>query len=177
MAQANRSPQRSRLPRRPIAKAQGDRVPAVDNRPEGRALAQETPLKADPVVDFADPSATSKIKTWAIDGELPTIIITTDNNAATNWALSTLRPHGVCVPMGLPVPNVQFDSFALMFQELVVKGSVVSTKEQASAMMECVAEYGIRSHVRAIPLGDVPGVLLGAYMDPHLKGRLVVQIS
>ncbi len=160
-----------------FAKALGYRVLAVDNREEGKTLAQETPLKADLVIDFNDSDATKKIKDWAGDGGLPAIVITTDNNAATNWALSTLRPHGVAVPLGLPVPNVQFDSFALVFQELVVKGSVVSTKEQAAAMMKCVAKHGIRSHITTIPLGQVPEVLPGAYMDPHLKGRLVVQIS
>jgi D-arabinose 1-dehydrogenase-like Zn-dependent alcohol dehydrogenase len=160
-----------------FAKARGHPVVAVDNREEGRALAQETPLKADLVVDFNDKGATDKIKKWAGNGGLPGLLVTTDNNDATNWALSTLRPHGVCVPLGLPVPNVQFDSFALVFQELVIKGSVVSTKEQAAAMMKTVAEHGIRSHITAIPLEKVPEVLPGAYMDPHLKGRLVVKIS
>lgn len=134
-------------------------------------------------------------------------MLTTDNNDATNWGLSTLRPHGVAVPLGLPVPNVQFDSFALVFQELVIKGSVVSTKEQAAAMMKTVAKHGkshsylcrvtwslhppvfpprgsrtnnglgIKSHITAIPLEKVPEVLPQAYMDPHLKGRLVVKIG
>lgn len=140
-------------------------------------MAQETPLKADVVVDFNDKEATEKIKKWAGDGGLPAIVITTDNNDATNWALSTLRPHGVAVPLGLPVPNVQFDSFALVFQELTIKGSVVSTKEQAAEMMKVVAKHGIRSHVTTIPLEKVPEALPQGYMDPHLKGRLVVTIS
>ncbi|KAK5064727.1 hypothetical protein LTR84_000561 [Exophiala bonariae] len=160
-----------------FAKALGHPVVAVDNRPEGRALAQETPLKADLVVDFNDKDATEKIKNWAGDGGLPAIVITTDNNDATDWMLSTLRPHGVAVPLGLPVPNVQFDSFALVFQELLIVGSVVSTKEQAAAMLETVAKHGIRSHITTIPLEKVPEALPGAYMDPHLKGRLVVKIA
>jgi D-arabinose 1-dehydrogenase-like Zn-dependent alcohol dehydrogenase len=160
-----------------FAKALGHPVVAVDNRREGRTLAQETPLKADVVIDFNDADATDKIKKWAGDGGLPGIVITTDNNAATNWALSTLRPHGVAVPLGLPVPNVQFDSFALVFQELVIKGSVVSTKEQAAAMMKVVAKHGIKSHITAIPLEEAAEKLPGAYLDPHLKGRLVVKIS
>lgn len=150
---------------------------AVDNRKEGRALAQETPLKADLVVDFSDKDAADKIKKWAGDGGLPAIVITTDNNDATNWMLSTLRPHGVAVPLGLPIPNVQFDSFALVFQELTIVGSVVSTKEQAAEMMKVVAKHGIRSHITTIPLEKVPEMLPGGYMDPHLKGRLVVTIS
>ena len=155
----------------------GHQVVAVDNREEGRALAQETPLKADFVVDFNDKDAAEKIKKWAGDGGLPGIVVTTDNNDATNWALSTLRPRGVAVPLGLPVPNVQFDSFALVFQELTIKGSVVSTKEQAAKMMKAVAKHGIRSHITTIPLEKVPEVLPDAYLDPHLKGRLVVKIS
>ncbi|OAL26762.1 hypothetical protein AYO22_04115 [Fonsecaea multimorphosa] len=160
-----------------FAKALGHPTVAVDNREEGRALAQETPLKADFVVDFNDKEVTNKIKEWAGNGGLPAIVITTDNNDATNWALSTLRPHGVAVPLGLPMPNVQFDSFALVFQELTIKGSVVSTKEQAAAMMKAVAKHGVRSHVTTIPLEKVPEVLPGAYLDPRLKGRLVVKIS
>lgn len=81
------------------------------------------------------------------------------------------------MPLGLPIPNVQFDSFALVFQELTIVGSVVSTKEQAAEMMKVVVKHGIRSHITTIPLEKVPEMLPGGYMDPHLKGRLVVTIS
>lgn len=160
-----------------FAKALGHPVVAVDNREEGRALAQELPLKADLVVDFNDKEATEKIKKWAGDGGLPALVITTDSNDASNWALSTMRPHGVAVPLGLPVPNVQFDSFALVFQQLTLKGSLLSSREQAEEMMKVVAKHGIRSHVTTIPLDKAAEVLPDAYMDPHLKGRLVVTIS
>jgi len=160
-----------------FAKALGHPVVAVDNREEGRALAQELPLKADLVVDFNDKEATETIKKWAGDGGLTALVITTDNNDANNWALSTLRPHGVAVPLGLPVPNVQFDSFAFVFQQLTLKGSVLSSREQAEDMMKVVTKHGVRSYVTTIPLEKVTEVLPDAYMDPHLKGRLVVTMS
>ncbi|KAK3046853.1 hypothetical protein LTR09_011694 [Extremus antarcticus] len=86
-----------------FAKALGHQVVAIDNREEGRALAKELPLPADFVVDYNDKDAAKKIKKWAGRDGLAAIIGCTDNVDAMAWCLNTLRPQGVCVPVGLPV--------------------------------------------------------------------------
>jgi NADPH:quinone reductase-like Zn-dependent oxidoreductase len=108
-----------------FAKALGHPVVAIDNREEGRALATEVPLPADLVIDYNDPDAVSKIKTWAGRDGLAAIIGCTDNQEATSWCLNTLQPHGVCVPVGLPVSDSStqlkvFGTFANFFGLLSV---------------------------------------------------------
>ncbi|KAK5073366.1 hypothetical protein LTR24_010317 [Lithohypha guttulata] len=159
-----------------FAKALGHPVVAIDNRPEGRALATEIPLKADLVIDSTDPEAVPKIKAWAGKDGLAAVIVCTDNVKGTEWSLNTLRPHGVAVPLGLPPAGFQFNAFTMIFGELTVKGSLVSTRDQVEDMMKVVAEHGIRTRVTTIGIEDVPTVT-DMYMAPDLKGRLVMKIS
>lgn len=159
-----------------FAKALGYPVVAIDNRPEGRALAEEMSLKADLILDYNDSEAIEKIKSWAGNGGLAGIIVCTDDVPASMWSLKTLRPHGVCVPLGLPVSGFQFDAFDTVFQALTIKGSLVASMSQVRDMMDVVAKFGIKSHVTTVPLDKAPD-LPELYMDPHLKGRLVMKIS
>ena len=159
-----------------FAKALGHAVVAIDNRAEGRHLATEFGLKADLVVDTADASPVNKIKSWAGNGGLAAVIVCTDDVEATKWSLTTLRPHGVAVPLGLPPSGFQFDAFAMIFSELVLKGSLVSTRGQAEEMMKVVAQHGVKSHLTIVGMDAAPN-LADMYMDPHLIGRIVMKID
>lgn len=159
-----------------FAKALGYKVVAIDNRQEGRDLAGEFSLKADLVIDYNDEGALEKIKSWAGDGGLPGIVVATDNVPATAWSLKTLRPHGVCVPLGLPVSGFQFDAFITVFEAITIKGSLVASMSQIQDLMDLVDKFGIRSHVTTVPLEQVPDPP-DLYMNSHLKGRLVMKIS
>ena len=159
-----------------FAKALGHAVVAVDNRAEGRALATEFALKADLVVDTADSEAAERIKTWAGRDGLAAVIVCTDDVEITDWSLTTLRPHGVAVPLGLPPAGFKFSAFTMVFNELTIKGSLVATKHQVEDMIRVVAENQIRSHITTIGIDDAPNVT-AMYMTQHLKGRLVVTIG
>jgi len=80
------------------------------------------------------------------------------------------------VPLGLPPAGFKFSAFTLVFNELVVKGSLVATRNQVEDMMKVVAEHHIRSHVTTIGIEDARNVA-EMYMTPDLKGRLVVKIA
>ncbi|KAK5689661.1 hypothetical protein LTR17_026187 [Elasticomyces elasticus] len=127
-----------------FAKALGHDVVAIDNRPEGRALAKELPLPADLVIDFNDKDAVSKIKTWAGKDGVAAVIVCTDNVPAIEWSLNILRVHGTVVPLGLPVGGITFDAFTLNLSELVIKGSLVATRPQVEDLMKVVAKFGIK---------------------------------
>lgn len=157
-----------------FCKALGHPTVAIDNRPEGRELATEFSLKADLVVDYNDKEAVDKIKQWAGRGGLAGIVVCTDNVEATQWSLKTLRPHGVCVPLGLPVEGFNFGSFDLVFNELLIKGSLVATRLEVENMLQIVGSCGVQSHVRTVPFEKTPE-LPEMYMDKHLKGRLVMK--
>ena len=45
-----------------------------------------------------------------------------------------------------------------------------------NALLKMVDKHGIRSHITTVTLDDVPK-LPEMYMDPHLKGRLVMKIE
>ncbi|KAF2190015.1 GroES-like protein [Zopfia rhizophila CBS 207.26] len=81
-----------------------------------------------------------------------------------------------CVPLGVPTRGCQFNSFDLIFKTLTIKGSLAANRIQTEEMSKTVAKFNIRSHVTTIPLGKVPDVT-DLYMDPHLKGRLVMNIE
>lgn len=159
-----------------FAKALGHSVVAVDNRPEGRELAAEAALPADLVVDFNDPKAADKVKQWAGRDGLAAVIVCTDSVPGTEWSLNLLRPHGVCVPVGLPVEGFHFSAFTLIFAELEIKGSLVATQQQVEDMMKVVARYGIRNHVTTFALDEAPTVV-ERYMAKDLKGRLVLKMD
>jgi D-arabinose 1-dehydrogenase-like Zn-dependent alcohol dehydrogenase len=159
-----------------FAKAMGHTVVAVDNRAEGRELATAFSLKADLVVNPDEDDAVEKIKQWAGRDGLAAVIVCTDHVGITKWSLTTLRPHGVAVPLGLPVEGFSFDAFALIFNEITIKGSLVSNRWQAEDMMAAVARHGIKSHLNVVTMKDGPK-LPELYMDQHLKGRLVMKIE
>jgi D-arabinose 1-dehydrogenase-like Zn-dependent alcohol dehydrogenase len=77
--------------------------------------------------------------------------------------------------LGLPTTPLRFDAFDLVFKELKIIGSLVATVEEARKMMKVVDDFGIRSHLNVISIDRAPE-LPDLYMDPHLKGRLVVKM-
>jgi len=161
----------------------GFRVAAVDNRAAGRALAAELPLGADKVVD---PSATGSesgtdgpiedLIAWAGDGGLAAVVVCTDDLPANQWALKVVRPRGTVVLIGFPIGGFQFDPMDIVFKQLVLKGSLLSSVDQARDMVALVAKHGIRSHVTTFGLDDVPSVL-EKYAEKDMKGRLVMKIE
>lgn len=159
-----------------LAKALGHPVVAIDNRPEGRDLATAFKLKADLVIDSNDPDTISAVKQFAGKAGLPALVVCTDNVPVNEWALKLLRPHGIIVPLGLPAEGFHFNAFDLVFQELVIVGSLVATRVEAQKMLDTVAKFDIQSYITEVPL-ERAGELPGLYMDKHLKGRLVVKVS
>lgn len=159
-----------------FAKALGYTVVAIDNRPEGRQLAQENPLKADHVVDFTSKDAAEEVRKLVGKGGLAAVVCCTDSLEAITWSLGALRTKGTLVELGLPVESIKFDPFDLIFQEKTIKGSLVGSKEQLVKLLQVVHQHNIRSHVTTVTLDQVPE-LPERYMDPHLKGRLVMKIE
>ncbi|KUL88575.1 hypothetical protein ZTR_05071 [Talaromyces verruculosus] len=160
-----------------FAKVLGHPVVAVDNLPEGRALATEGPFQADLVLDIFNPSKTPKqVKAWSSDVGLAAVIVCTDDTDVIEWSLKTLRPHGVCVALGVPEIGFKFNDFDAVFACLKFKGSLVATPRQMEDMLKAVAKFGIKSHITLRPLEKVPDVT-NMYKDSGLKGRLVMAID
>ncbi|CAG8890296.1 unnamed protein product [Penicillium egyptiacum] len=158
-----------------FAAALGHPVVAIDNRAEGLQVAQEVPehLRPGGVIDYNAPEATREVISFAGGGGLAGILVCTDSIEATEWSLKVLRPHGVCVPFGLPEEGFKFSAFDIVFKTLVIRGSLLANQRLVSDMMQLVADKGVQSHVQTMSLEEGTN-LPDRYMNPHLKGRLVV---
>lgn len=160
-----------------FAKAMGFRTVAIDNRQEGRQLALEVAehLKPDLVVDSSAEDADDRILDFTLGEGLAGIVVCTDSILANAWSLQQLGNGGVMVPLGLPKDKWQFDSEAMVFRELVIKGSYVSSAEEAELMFKVVAENNIASHLTVLDFDKIPS-LVDRYLHKSMKGRLVIRI-
>lgn len=156
----------------------GYRTVAIDNRDEGRQLALEVPehLRPDLVIDSTAEDASEQILDFTLGEGLAGVVVCTDSIAANAWSLQQLGNKGVMVPLGLPKDKWQFDSEAMVFRELVIKGSYVSSAEEAELMFKVVAESQISSHLTVLGFEEIPG-LVDRYLHKSMKGRLVIQIT
>lgn len=137
-------------------------------------MATEFPLKADFIVNNEEPDSLQKIKDWAGKGGLSGVVVCTDRVPVIEWGLELLRPNGIYVPLGLPTDPLKFNSFTLIFKSLTIKGSLVATQKGAEEMLATVAKHSIKNHLTIVPF-EKAVELPYLYMDPHLKGRLVLK--
>lgn len=161
-----------------FAKAMGFKTIAIDNREEGRRLATgvSSNLKPDLVVDPSSSDASEKILDFT-DGEgLAGAVVCTDSIQANAWTLQQLGNGGVMVPVGLPKDRWQFDTEPIVFRELTIRGVYVASRKQVEEMLKVVAEHNVTSHITTVEFDQIPE-LVGRYLDPSMKGRLVVKIT
>lgn len=161
-----------------FAKAMGFRTVAIDNREEGRQLALEVAdhLKPDLVLDSTASEADERILEFTFGEGLAGIVVCTDSIPANAWSLQQLGNKGVMVPLGLPKDSWRFDSEAMVFRELTIRGSYVSSAEEAELMFKAVAEHKIASHLTVLNFDQIPS-LVDRYLHKSMKGRLVIQIA
>jgi D-arabinose 1-dehydrogenase-like Zn-dependent alcohol dehydrogenase len=161
-----------------FAKAMGFRTVAIDNREEGRQLALEVAehLKPDLIVNSTTSDADERILAFTLGEGLAGIVVCTDSIQANAWSLQQLGNKGVMVPLGLPRDKWQFDSEAMVFRELVIKGSYVSSAAEAELMFKVVAENNICSHLTVLGFEQIPS-LVDRYLHTSMKGRLVIQLA
>ncbi|RSM11391.1 hypothetical protein CEP52_003055 [Fusarium oligoseptatum] len=124
-----------------FAKALGYQVIAVDNRDIGLRLASEvhSHLKPDAIVKFCDEEAAKQISDLTRDIGLHGAV---------------LRPRVVYVVLGLSEQGYKFDAFNLVFREIVVKGSIFTSADEARKMLEVVGREGVRSHLTVLKLEE-----------------------
>ncbi|KFA76952.1 hypothetical protein S40288_05221 [Stachybotrys chartarum IBT 40288] len=162
-----------------FCRALGFHTIAIDNKKVALELTKEIPgnLGPDVVVDSSKPQDASKEIHELTRGEgLAAAVVCTDSLEANEWTLGLLRAGGTMVALGLPPDKWRFDPSTLVFRELTIKGSYVSSIDSAEQMMKVVDEHGIRSHVTKVPFADVASVV-DTYQEESFKGRLVVKIA
>lgn len=161
-----------------FAKAMGFTTIALDNRESGRKLASEVAnhLRPDLVLDSTASDAAGRISEFTSGEGLAGIVVCTDSVAANAWSLQQLGNHGVMVPLGLPKDKWQFDSEAMVFREISIRGSYVASAEETEEMFRVVGEHGIASHLTLLEFDEIP-TLVDKYLHESMKGRLVIQMK
>jgi len=161
-----------------FAKALGYRTIAMDNREQGRQLALDLPdhLRPDLVMDSSAKNAEEKILEFTSGEGLAGIVVCTDSIPANAWCLQQLGNGGVMVPLGLPKDSWNFDSEAMVFHELTIKGSYVASAEEVESMLKVVAKHGISSHLTVLSFTEIPS-LIDRYQHASMKGRLVINMK
>ncbi|KAH6691088.1 chaperonin 10-like protein [Leptodontidium sp. MPI-SDFR-AT-0119] len=161
-----------------FAKALGYQTVAVDNCLENLTLSSDTGpgLEPDLLVDYNDSEGTPKIWNFTDGLGLRAAVVCNDDVQAAEWSLKLLQPRGTCVPLGLPEKGYHFNAFDLVFNELVIKGSLCASRDSVEAMMKVVAKHGIKSHITAVALKDA-AALPTKYKNRDFKGRLVVTMD
>jgi D-arabinose 1-dehydrogenase-like Zn-dependent alcohol dehydrogenase len=161
-----------------FAKALGYRTVAIDNRSEGRQLAQEVPehLRPDLVIDSTASDAAEKILKFTSGEGLAGVVVCTDSIQANAWSLQQLGNKGVMVPLGLPADKWQFDSEAMVFRELTIRSSYVASADEVEEMLKVVAEHNISSHLTVLDFDQIPS-LVERYSHSSMKGRLVIKFA
>lgn len=160
-----------------FAKALGFRTVAVDNHPQNLNLASDTGpgLEPDLLVDFNDSEAAETIKEFTEGIGLNAVVVCNDDIRAAEWSLKLLQPRGTCVPLGLPEKGYHFNAFDLVFNELVIKGSLCASRDSVEAMMKIVAKHNVKSHITTVALEDATSLPI-RYIKKDFKGRLVVTV-
>lgn len=160
-----------------FAKSLGFRTVAIDNHPENLNLSANTGpgLEPDLLIDYNDSEALTKTRAFTEDIGLTAVVVCNDDVSAAEWSLKLLQPRGICVPLGLPESGYTFNAFDLVFDELVIKGSLCASAKSVEEMMETVAKHNVKSHITTVPLKDATN-LPTKFKNRDFKGRLVVVV-
>lgn len=161
-----------------FAKALGYRTVAMDNRDDSLQLTRETPasLRPDLLVNSSHDDARDRIFEDTDNEGLAAVINCVDSLAVNSWSLELLRVGGVAIVLGLPAQRWQFDSYPIVFRELVIRGNYVASRDEVEEMMRTVHRHGIRSQLTVIGRGEISGVP-ERYRMKAFRGRLVVKMQ
>lgn len=156
-----------------FAKCLGLKVVCVDTRQAPLDLVKS--LKYPP--DFAiDATKGVEYALSEIGGSVDAVITATHSLAANEYGLKLVRKHGTFVAIGLPSDPIPIHYNHLVFRNIHIKGSLLSSTTLAQEMVNLVAEKGIEVKTKAYPLEDFQ-TLLDDYEKANHAGKLVLRVS
>ena len=149
-----------------FAKAKGLVVVGVDARDEGLALAKEA--GADIVVDARQPGSGDGTSKDAVVAEIQKFtagrgtdatIVLSDAPTATSLSCSITKMHGTVIQIAQP-PEVSVPFQEIIFRDIRIKGSLISTRVEAERMLDTVARHGIELKKNLFfGLGEIPKLI------------------
>lgn len=144
----------------------GIRVIGIDTGSEKEQLVKK--LGAEKWIDFkTEKDIVKAVQAATPDGLGPhAAVVAAAGAAAYEQALEYLRPHGVCVAVGLPPDtDIKVPVFWTVFLSKRVVGSYVGNRQDAHEALALAAAGKVKTLYKTLPLADLPKVY-GEYRSP-----------
>lgn len=160
------------------------KVTGVDATDAAIALATSLDTKADLVDARTTSSAEVVTKIGAEDGNLDVdkanmgvdvVIILSESQISSDYGISLLRNHGICIVLSLPEPGFRVSPIDLIFRGITVKGTILGTDEVLQETVTFTAKHNIRPKRKVFPLEDLN--LLVTEHEKAMGGKLVHDLS
>ncbi|KAL6709789.1 hypothetical protein ACN47E_001218 [Coniothyrium glycines] len=156
-----------------FAKALGMNVVGIDARDQGLELTQHS--NADLVVDARTGLEQVVKQVHAVtNGQgVKTTLNVSDADSAAALSCAITRMHGTLVQIAQPASvNIPFRE--LIFRDIRVRGSVISSANEARDMLKLVAEHGVSVHTNAFNgLGEIEKLIQLAESG-KMKGKGII---
>ncbi|KZT62687.1 NAD(P)-binding protein [Calocera cornea HHB12733] len=156
-----------------FARVMGLRVVAVDARAAPLEMVATLRHPPDITVDATEGSAAALQR---IPFPVDASIIATDAVAAYGFALELTRPHGTVVVVGQPREPIPVPYGALVFKDLTLRGSVLSSPEVCREMIKVFSENNLEVRTKAYALEEIEALLADSHR-PDMAGKLVVRVA
>lgn len=138
-----------------FAKMRGASVIAVDMGEEKLKMAEE--LGADRVLDASDAALGSEIRYEM--GGVKVALCCAPSMKAYSQALSSLRPTGTLVAVGLPAGNLELSVLNTVFFGTHIVGSLIGTREDLRETLGAAAKGRVKSLCKTYEFAEVNGAL------------------
>ncbi|KAI1740607.1 GroES-like protein [Xylaria scruposa] len=157
-----------------FARAVGLKVIAIDARDEGLALSKD--YGADVVVDArrAKEDVVKEVQSVTGGKGADCAIVLADHTEALAAAIT--RMHGTIIQVAQP-DNISIPFAEIVFRDIRIKGTLVSSPGESEEMMRCIAEHGIK--VRTNPFQGLDKIeeLLSTVESGKLRGKAVLVVD
>ncbi|XP_076911465.1 mannitol dehydrogenase-like [Bidens hawaiensis] len=112
----------------------------------------------------------------AVRGTLDGIIDTVSADHPIPPLLSTLKPHGKLVLVGIPVKPLEIAAFSLIGGRKLVAGSNIGGIKETQEMLDFAAEHGITADIEIIPI-DYVNTAMERLLKSDVRYRFVIDVA
>lgn len=159
-----------------FAKALGLKVVGIDARDEALALSKE--CGADVVVDArkSKNEIVSEVQTVSGGKGVDATVNTSDASPSASLACAITRRHGQLIQLAQPI-TVEIPFQELIIKDIRVRGSVISSRDEARRMVKLVADHNIS--VRTSPFYGLEKIsqLIELAHGGKIKGKAVIIVD
>ncbi|KZO91263.1 GroES-like protein [Calocera viscosa TUFC12733] len=157
-----------------FAKVMGLRVVAVDSRSAPLELVQT--LRHPPDITLNSSTTPVSAALAQLPFQVDASIIATDALPAYDYALNLTRRHGTVVVVGQPGEPIPVQYGMLVFRDLTLRGSVLSSPEVCREMIKVFTEHELEVRTKVYALEEVDALIEDTHRE-GMAGKMVVRVA